>query len=73
MNRELKRVCIYSRVSTVGQTTENQLFELKSLCEKNNWEIVEIYDETVSGTKDNLDRKKLSGPKVFYFDLRKCK
>ena len=70
MNRELKRVCIYSRVSTVGQTTENQLFELKSLCEKNNWEIVEIYDETVSGTKDNLDRKEF---KRMMNDLKKRK
>ena len=60
MNRELKRICLYTRVSTVGQTTENQLTELKSLCERNNWEIVEIYDETVSGTKKNSDRKEFS-------------
>ena len=56
MNGELKKVCLYSRVSTNGQTTENQLLELKSLCERNNWEIVEIYDETISGTKNNEDR-----------------
>ena len=60
MNRELKKVCLYSRVSTVGQTTENQLTELKSLCERNNWEIVQIYDETVSGSKKNSDRKEFS-------------
>ena len=56
MNGELKKVCLYSRVSTNGQTTENQLVELKSLCERNNWEIVEVYDETISGTKNNDDR-----------------
>ena len=58
MNVELTKVGIYSRVSTQSQTTENQLHELKSLCERNKWEIVEIYDETVSGTKNNDDRQK---------------
>jgi len=70
MNRELKRVCLYTRVSTQQQTTENQLFELKSLCERNNWEIVEIYDETISGTKNNDDRKEF---KRMMNDLKKRK
>ena len=70
MNRELKRVCLYTRVSTSSQTTENQLFELKSLCERNNWEIVEIYDETISGTKNNDDRKEF---KRMMNDLKKRK
>lgn len=60
MNREVKRVVLYTRVSTQQQTTENQLIELKSLCERNNWEIVEIYDETISGTKNNLDREEFN-------------
>ncbi len=70
MNRELKRVCLYTRVSTSSQTTENQLFELKSLCERNNWEIIEIYDETISGTKNNDDRKEF---KRMMNDLKKRK
>jgi len=61
MKCDLKqRVVLYTRVSTQQQTTENQLFELKSLCERNNWEIVHIYDETISGTKNNSDREQFN-------------
>lgn len=70
MKCDLKRVCLYTRVSTQQQTTENQLFELRELCERNNWEIVEVYDETISGTKDNDDRKEF---KRMMNDLKKRK
>ena len=70
MNVELTKVGIYTRVSTQSQTTENQLHELKSLCERNNWEIVEIYDETVSGTKNNDDRQEF---KRMMSDIKKRK
>ena len=70
MTVELTKVGIYSRVSTQSQTTENQLHELKSLCERNNWEIVEIYDETVSGTKNNDDRQEF---KSVMSDIKKRK
>ena len=55
-----QRVVLYTRVSTQQQTTENQLFELKSLCERMNYEIVHIYDETISGTKNNSDREQFN-------------
>jgi len=46
------KVAIYLRVSTVDQTTLNQEIELKSYCERNNYEIYKIYkDEGVSGIK----------------------
>jgi DNA invertase Pin-like site-specific DNA recombinase len=55
-----KRVGVYLRVSTSQkQTTLNQQIELEDVCRRNNWEIVKIYDETISGTKSIDDRKEL--------------
>ena len=42
-------VALYVRVSTSSQHTENQIWELKEICSRNRWNIVEIYDETTSG------------------------
>ena len=49
----------YVRVSTQQQTTENQLIELYEVCERNDWTVVEEYNETVSGTKGQNDRDEL--------------
>ena len=55
-----KRVGVYLRVSTSQkQTTLNQRMELEDVCRRNDWEIVEVYDETISGTKSIDDRKEL--------------
>lgn len=54
------KVGIYVRVSTQHQTTENQLLELYEICERNDWTVVEEYNETVSGTKGVDDRKELN-------------
>ena len=60
MSTGQKRVAMYVRVSTAQkQTTLNQQIELEDVCRRNNWEIVEIYDETISGTKSIDDRKEL--------------
>ena len=53
-------VAIYVRVSTQQQTTENQLLELYEVCERNDWTVVEEYNETVSGTKGQTDREELN-------------
>ena len=53
------KVAIYVRVSTIQQTTEIQLLELYEVCERNDWTVVEEYNETVSGTKGVNDRKEL--------------
>jgi len=52
-------IAIYVRVSTQQQTTENQLLELYEVCERNDWTVVEEYNETVSGTKGQSDREEL--------------
>jgi DNA invertase Pin-like site-specific DNA recombinase len=47
-----KRVGIYLRVSTSGQTTDNQRIELERVAEQRGWHVVEIYtDHGISGTK----------------------
>ena len=53
-------VAIYVRVSTSHQSTENQLIELYEVCDRNNWLIVEEYNETISGTKGINERTELN-------------
>ena len=53
------KVAIYVRVSTQQQTTDNQLLYLYEICERNDWTVVEEYNETISGTKSASDRKEL--------------
>lgn len=51
-------VALYCRVSTSKkeQTTENQVRELKSYCERMDYEIVKIYEDEVSGAKSRESR-----------------
>lgn len=52
-------VAVLVRVSTQQQTTENQLLELYDVCKRNDWTVVEEYNETVSGTKGVEQRSEL--------------
>ncbi len=55
-----RRVALYARVSTRGQTVENQLMELRAWAERAGHEIVGTYkDEGVSGTKGRDERPAL--------------
>ena len=52
-----KRVALYARVSTDGQTTENQLRELRQVAKKSGWEITqEFIDHGISGAKGRDQR-----------------
>ena len=52
-----KRAAIYARVSTDGQTTENQLRELRVVAERNGWQLVqEFVDNGISGAKGREHR-----------------
>lgn len=52
-----KRVAIYARVSTDGQTVENQLRELRAVAKRHRWKIVETFtDNGVSGAKGRDQR-----------------
>ena len=52
------RIALYTRVSTDGQTTDNQLLELTRWAERAGHEIVAIYDDNgISGAKGREYRK----------------
>lgn len=57
---KMKQVYAYLRVSSRGQVENHgfhrQLTTIKSYCEKNDYQIAEIFEEQVSGTKDEQDR-----------------
>jgi DNA invertase Pin-like site-specific DNA recombinase len=47
-----KRVALYLRVSTAGQTVENQRRELEAVAERHGWTVAAVFkDEGISGTK----------------------
>ena len=52
-----KNAALYLRVSTDGQTTENQRLELERVAEVSGWEIVGAYeDHAISGSKGRTER-----------------
>jgi predicted site-specific integrase-resolvase len=54
-----KRVAIYARVSTMDQTCEPQLRDLRAYVTARSWQAIEFVDQGVSGTKEKrpgLDR-----------------
>ena len=56
-----KKVVIYARVSTLDQTVDNQLIELRDHCSKMGWKIVKEYtDEGLSGTLSREKRPALN-------------
>jgi DNA invertase Pin-like site-specific DNA recombinase len=55
--QKTKRVALYARVSTDGQTTENQLRELRVTVERHGWTVAAEYiDHGISGAKGRKDR-----------------
>ena len=51
------KVALYCRVSTLDQTIDNQLIELRDHCSRMGWEIVKEYaDEGLSGTLSRDER-----------------
>lgn len=51
---------VYARVSTRGQALENQLAELRVVCERNAWEVVQVFtDFGLSGAKGRSQRSGL--------------
>mgnify|MGYP000881291884 FL=1 len=53
------KVAIYARVSTTDQNYEGQLEELHALTERSGWEVVQVYSEKISGTKETEERPEL--------------
>lgn len=52
-----KRVALYARVSTDGQSVETQLDELRDVAKKHEWDVVATFaDRGISGTKGRESR-----------------
>jgi DNA invertase Pin-like site-specific DNA recombinase len=57
MKSKARRAALYARVSTGGQTVENQLRELRAVAERHDWQIVaEFSDKGISGAKGREQR-----------------
>jgi DNA invertase Pin-like site-specific DNA recombinase len=57
MLRKPKRAALYLRVSTDGQTVDNQRLVLEAVCEQRGWQVVQTYsDNGVSGAKGRAQR-----------------
>jgi DNA invertase Pin-like site-specific DNA recombinase len=57
-NTTIRRAAIYIRVSTDGQTVDNQRLELEQAAQQAGWEIVGVYsDDGISGTKSREHRQ----------------
>jgi DNA invertase Pin-like site-specific DNA recombinase len=54
------RVVIQSRVSTIVQENKRQIDELKDYASKKGWEVVKVFEETISGAKKNDERPVLN-------------
>jgi len=53
----MKRAAIYLRVSTSGQTTENQRRELDEVARQRGWQVVVVYEDAgISGAKGRDQR-----------------
>jgi DNA invertase Pin-like site-specific DNA recombinase len=58
----MKRAAFHDRVSTAGQTVENQLRELEVVAKRLDWEVVDRFiDQGISGAKGRGDRPALAG------------
>jgi DNA invertase Pin-like site-specific DNA recombinase len=56
----MRRAAIFSRVSTDRQTTDNQLQRLRDVAAKAGWQVVQVYEETVSGAAGKAKREAYS-------------
>jgi len=57
MTGKPKRAALYVRVSTDGQTVDNQRLALEAVCEQRGWQVVQVYaDNGISGAKGRKQR-----------------
>lgn len=57
-----KRAALYLRVSTDGQTVDNQQLALEAVCEQRSWQVAQVYsDNGIFGGKGRAQRPGLDG------------
>jgi DNA invertase Pin-like site-specific DNA recombinase len=62
MATKVKRAALYLRVSTDGQTTENQRLALEAVAAQRGWTVVKVYEDAgISGAKGRDKRPGLDG------------
>jgi DNA invertase Pin-like site-specific DNA recombinase len=60
MTRKPRKAARYVRVSTCGQTVENQVAELERVAEFRGWQVIARYsDQGISGAKGRQERSAL--------------
>lgn len=52
------RAAIYCRVSTGDQSCERQQRDLRAFAERGNYEVVAVFQETASGSKDSRNARR---------------
>jgi DNA invertase Pin-like site-specific DNA recombinase len=59
MSNKTTKVALYSRVSTGHQDDDLQVSELRSYCTQRGWAIVAEYADTISGSKEGPERRRM--------------
>lgn len=59
MVQATKRVAIYCRVSTNDQNCDRQQRDLEAFAERANFQVIAIYKETASGSKNDRDKRQI--------------
>jgi putative DNA-invertase from lambdoid prophage Rac len=59
-----RRVAIYCRVSTSDQDCKRQERDLKAYAERENFEVVDVFKETLSGVRNARDKRPIEREKV---------
>jgi DNA invertase Pin-like site-specific DNA recombinase len=55
-----KRAALYVRVSTDGQTVENQIRELRQVAQRRGWQVVDVYNDAgISGARGEMEGRVL--------------
>lgn len=65
----MKPIVIYARVSTTDQDFQSQIDDLKVWCKNNNYKVVEVFGEQVSGY--NLEAERLEYDKMKEYVIKK--
>ena len=66
----MKRVILFIRKSTVSQDFDHQETLMLNVAKSNNWEVIHVIRETISGTKKNENREAISRLKKLVLELK---